>query len=315
MQTKFILPCLLSTLFFLNSFSPSAQNRKTIETTTDILMFITPVAGFAGSLAIGDYQGTKQIIFSGAMNMAMTYALKYVIRKERPDHSDHHAFPSSHTSVSFQGASFIQRRYGWKFGLPAYLLSAYVGWGRTYAKKHDWWDIIGGAAIGTAVGAGTGAVIGKKMDKKAAELEALENAKVETVQDQNGLQAIKVTFNSGILFPTNGSTLSQTSKNELSQFATKMSDMQDTDITIYGHTDNTGPDAVNERLSNERAQSVANYLKNCGIASSRMTTEGKSYSMPVADNSTKEGRAQNRRVEIYITANKTMIEKAENGTL
>ena len=124
MQTKFILPCLLSTLFFLNSFSPSAQNRKTIETTTDILMFITPVAGFAGSLAIGDYQGTKQIIFSGAMNMAMT--------------------------VSFQGASFIQRRYGWKFGLPAYLLSAYVGWGRTYAKKHDWWDIIGGAAIGTA---------------------------------------------------------------------------------------------------------------------------------------------------------------------
>ena len=172
-----------------------------------------------------------------------------------------------------------------------------------------------GAAIGTAVGAGTGAVIGKKMDKKAAELEALENAQVETVQDQNGLQAIKVTFNSGILFPTNGSTLSQTSKNELSQFATKMSDMQDTDITIYGHTDNTGSDAVNERLSKERAQSVATYLKNCGIASSRMTTEGKSYSMPVADNSTKEGRAQNRRVEIYITANQAMIEKAENGTL
>jgi len=55
-------------------------------------MFITPVAGFAGSLAIGDYQGTKQIIFSGAMNMAMTYALKYVIRKERPDHSDHDLF-------------------------------------------------------------------------------------------------------------------------------------------------------------------------------------------------------------------------------
>ena len=100
MQTKFILPCLLSTLFFLNSLSSSAQNRKTIETTTDILMFITPVAGFAGSLAIGDYQGTKQIIFSGATNLAMTYALKYVIRKERPDHSDHHAFPSSHTSVS-----------------------------------------------------------------------------------------------------------------------------------------------------------------------------------------------------------------------
>ena len=73
-----------------------------------------------------------------------------------------------------------------------------------------------GAAIGTAVGAGTGALIGKKMDKKAAELAALENASVDKVTDQNGLEAIKVTFSSGILFPTNGSTLSATSKKELS---------------------------------------------------------------------------------------------------
>jgi outer membrane protein OmpA-like peptidoglycan-associated protein len=172
-----------------------------------------------------------------------------------------------------------------------------------------------GAAVGTAVGAGAGAVIGRKMDKKAEELEALENAKVETVEDQNGLQAIKVTFDSGILFPLNGSTLSQRSKNELSEFATKMQDMQETDITIYGHTDNTGSDAVNERLSNRRAESVATYLKNCGIASSRMTTEGKSYSQPVASNETVEGRAQNRRVEIFITANENMIKAAEEGTL
>lgn len=172
-----------------------------------------------------------------------------------------------------------------------------------------------GAAIGTAVGAGAGAVIGKKMDKKAEELEALENAQVETIEDQNGLQAIKVTFSSGILFPTNGSTLSSSSKTELSQFATKMSDMQDTDITVYGHTDNTGSAEVNEKLSNKRAESVASYLKNSGIASSRITTEGKSYTMPVAENTTAEGRAQNRRVEIYITANQAMIDKAENGTL
>ena len=171
-----------------------------------------------------------------------------------------------------------------------------------------------GAAIGTAVGAGAGAIIGKKMDKKAEELAAL-NAQIETVEDANGLEAIKVTFDSGILFDTNKSDLKQASKNELSQFASKMSDMVDTDITIYGHTDNTGSDAVNERLSNARAQSVANYLKNCGIAAERMTTEGKSYSMPVADNSTKEGRAQNRRVEIYISANENMIKAAENGTL
>ena len=172
-----------------------------------------------------------------------------------------------------------------------------------------------GAAIGTAVGAGAGAVIGKKMDKKAEELKALENAQVETVEDQNGLEAIKVTFNSGILFDTNKADLKQASKNELSQFATKMSDMVDTDITIYGHTDSSGNDAINQPLSEKRAQSVADYLKNCGISSSRMTVEGKSSSMPVADNATKEGKAQNRRVEIYISANQKMIEAAENGTL
>ncbi|MBP3270062.1 MAG: OmpA family protein [Bacteroidales bacterium] len=172
-----------------------------------------------------------------------------------------------------------------------------------------------GAAIGTAVGAGAGAVIGKKMDKKAEELAALENAQIETVEDQNGLQAIKVTFNSGILFDTNKSDLKAASKSELSEFANKMSDMQDTDITIYGHTDSSGNDSINQPLSEKRAQSVANYLKNCGINSSRMTVEGMSSSMPVADNSTKEGRAQNRRVEIFISANQKMIEAAENGTL
>ncbi len=172
-----------------------------------------------------------------------------------------------------------------------------------------------GAAIGTAVGAGAGAVIGKKMDKKAEELAALENAQIETVEDQNGLQAIKVTFNSGILFDTNKSDLKAASKSELNEFANKMSDMQDTDITIYGHTDSSGNDSINQPLSEKRAQSVANYLKNCGIASSRMTVEGMSSSMPVADNATKEGRAQNRRVEIYISANQKMIEAAENGTL
>lgn len=127
-----------------------AQARKKVETSTDVLMFLAPVSGFVGSLVIGDYQGTKQLVFSGATSLAATYLLKYTIRKQRPDHSDNHSFPSAHTSISFQGASFIQRRYGWKWGAPAYLLSAYVGWGRTYAKKHDWWDVAAGAAIGTA---------------------------------------------------------------------------------------------------------------------------------------------------------------------
>ena len=171
-----------------------------------------------------------------------------------------------------------------------------------------------GAAIGTAVGAGVGALIGKKMDKKAAELAAIEAAKVETVEDANGLEAIKVTFDSGILFDTNKADLSPSSKESLKDFANKMADLPDTDITIYGHTDNTGSDAVNERLSLQRAESVEKYLNGCGISNTRMTAEGKSYTMPVASNETKEGRAQNRRVEIYITANKAMIEAAAAET-
>ena len=86
-------------------------------------------------------------------------------------------------------------------------------------------------------------------------------------------------------------------------------------LTFEAGAMNTGSDAVNERLSKQRAESVLNYLKTCGISADRMTSEGMSYHMPVASNETAEGRAQNRRVEVYISANENMIKAAENGTL
>ncbi|MEG0947781.1 MAG: OmpA family protein [Bacteroidales bacterium] len=172
-----------------------------------------------------------------------------------------------------------------------------------------------GAAIGAAVGTGAGALIGKKMDKKKAELEAIQGATVETVTDANNLQAVKVTFESGILFATNSSTLSTASKAALAEFAAKMKDMPDTDLTIQGHTDNTGSREVNARISKERAQAVGNYLRGKAINSNRISEEGLAFDVPVADNTTASGRAQNRRVEIYITANENMIRKAESGQL
>lgn len=172
-----------------------------------------------------------------------------------------------------------------------------------------------GAAIGAAVGSGTGALIGRRMDKQKKELEAIEGAKVETVQDVNHLQAIKVTFDNGILFATNKSELSNASREALEKFAISLQNSPDTDVTIYGHTDNTGTRIVNERISKERADAVANYLVGQGVARSRIQTEGLAYDQPVADNTTPAGRAQNRRVEIYITANENMIQKAENGQL
>lgn len=172
-----------------------------------------------------------------------------------------------------------------------------------------------GAAIGTAVGAGTGALIGRKMDKQKKQLEQIEGAQVETVTDANDLKAIKVTFDAGIFFATGKSDLSNSSQSALSDFAASLLENPLTDVTINGHTDNTGSRAVNDRLSKERAQAVANYLIGKGVPAKRLTTNGLAYDCPVASNETAEGRAQNRRVEIFIAANEQMVKEAENGTL
>lgn len=174
-----------------------------------------------------------------------------------------------------------------------------------------------GSAIGAIVGTGTGALIGRRMDKQKAELEAeLKDAKVESVQDQNGLSAIKVTFNDGLLFNTGKSTLSEASRISLNNFAQSLKTHPGTEVTILGNTDNTGSRQVNERLSLERAKAVENYLLGQGIPVARfLDVRGLAYDAPVADNSTPEGRAANRRVDIYITAGADMVAQAESGTL
>ncbi len=174
-----------------------------------------------------------------------------------------------------------------------------------------------GAGVGAAVGAGVGALIGNKMDKQQKELEAqlAEAAKVEEVTDVNGLQAIKVTFEGGILFPTNGTTLSNSAKTNLTKFAVSLNENPDTDVQVYGYTDNTGSMTANEKVSTGRAESVRTYLINSGVSTTRITAKGLPMDYYIADNSTAEGRAQNRRVEVYITANEEMVKKAEAGTL
>lgn len=174
-----------------------------------------------------------------------------------------------------------------------------------------------GSAIGAAVGAGAGALIGNKMDKQQKQLEQeLGNqAQIEKTTDQNGLQAIKVTFDGGILFPTNGYSLSQQAQADLSRFAASLKQNPDTNVQIYGYTDNTGTFKVNQRIASERADAVLSYLANAGISSTRLAAQGVPMADYVASNDTAAGRAQNRRVEIYITANQAMIDKANAGTL
>ncbi len=174
-----------------------------------------------------------------------------------------------------------------------------------------------GSAIGAAVGAGAGTLIGNRMDKQQKELqqELANQAKVEQTTDQNGLQAIKVTFDGGILFPTNGTTLSTQAKADLTRFAQSVIGNPNTNIQIYGFTDNTGSMAANEKVSTGRAKSVESFLANQGVPVTRLSAEGIPMADYVASNDTPAGRAQNRRVEIYITADKEMIRQAEAGTL
>ena len=170
-----------------------------------------------------------------------------------------------------------------------------------------------GAAIGGVVGGTAGALIGKKMDKQKKELEEqVKNAKIESVNDG---QAIRVTFDSGILFATNSSTLTSTSQTSLRNFAANLKVNDQTDLLIIGHTDNTGSDRINDPLSLNRASSVRSFLAGQGVSSNRMRVEGKGSREPVADNSTAAGRKENRRVEVYILPNKAMVEAAQNGTL
>jgi len=171
-----------------------------------------------------------------------------------------------------------------------------------------------GAAVGTAVGAGTGALIGKHMDKVKAQAAAVENAQVQEIEDANGFKGVKVTFDSGILFATNSSTLSASSTNCISQIANVLNQNKDVDVAIFGHTDSTGSDAINDPLSLKRAQAVEKSLKSKGVSNIKRV-EGQGSHNPVADNSTAEGKKQNRRVEVYMYASQAMVQAAEAGTL
>ena len=165
-----------------------------------------------------------------------------------------------------------------------------------------------GAGVGAVVGTGAGILIGRKMDKAAEQAKQIEGAKVEQ-GEQNGVQYVKVTLDSGITFPTNGTTLSKSAESSLSKFIGQLDPQFD--LAICGHTDNTGSLAVNQRVSLQRAQSVANYLTSCGVAYSRLkSVKGYDYQYPVASNDNEAGRSQNRRVELYLLPSEAMVNSA-----
>lgn len=145
---------LLFFFFFFIFTSLSAQtievsgNRKAVRTTGDVVAVAIPAACLISTVALQDWDGLKQGALAGVSSVGLTFILKELVDKERPDKSDHKSFPSMHSGVSFTGAAFIQKRYGWKWGIPAYAAAGFVGWSRVYGKKHDWWDVAAGATMG-----------------------------------------------------------------------------------------------------------------------------------------------------------------------
>jgi len=166
-----------------------------------------------------------------------------------------------------------------------------------------------GAVIGGVVGGGAGVLIGNKMDKQAQQIEEeIPGAEVERIDD-----GIVVTFdeNSGVYFDTNKFNINADSEVLLSKLSKILIEYPDTNVMVVGHTDSTGADDYNMTLSKNRANSVTNYFTTKGLSAERFTTNWFGEEKPLADNTTVEGRAKNRRVNLAIVPNKKMVDDAK----
>lgn len=167
-----------------------------------------------------------------------------------------------------------------------------------------------GASVGTAVGGTAGALIGRKMQKNAEAVAEIPGAQVQEVTDNNGLAAVQVTFSSGILFGFNSSVLSEQAKQSLSDLANVLKKDPTIDVSIVGHTDKVGTYEANMKVSQQRADAVAGYLRTCGVPYSELkTVEGVGYTQY----NDSWSAAENRRVDIFMYASEQMIKNAEAG--
>ncbi len=163
-----------------------------------------------------------------------------------------------------------------------------------------------GAIIGAAVGGVTGGIIGKQMDKQAKEIAKIPGADVKRVGE-----GINVTFESGVLFALDQSTLSSTAQTKIQDLGNVFAKYPDSYILIEGHTDASGSAEHNMTLSEQRAKSVASYLESQGVGADRIKTAWYGETQPKFPNDTPEHMAQNRRVEFAIYANEKLIKQAQ----
>jgi membrane-associated phospholipid phosphatase len=141
---------ILTIILTMNVITVHAQDKSNTEKAGDIIQILIPATAYATTFLLDDSKGRNQFYKSFFTNLGVTYALKYAVNKPRQENNGDLSFPSGHTSASFQGATFIYRRYGFKYSIPAYIGAAFVGWSRVEGEsdKHDFTDVAAGALVG-----------------------------------------------------------------------------------------------------------------------------------------------------------------------
>lgn len=159
-------------------------------------------------------------------------------------------------------------------------------------------SIIGGASL--AAEKEKEAMLKKKMEKREKALNNIDGIDVTRIKDADGNVSFKAVVQNELLFAFDSFELSEDAKGMLDKLIPVIEDVPGTKLKIIGHTDNIGDKSYNDNLSLNRAKSVASYLSAGGIDRNSIIEQGKGFSQPVADNTTEQGRAKNRRVEIFI---------------
>ncbi|GAA4011345.1 OmpA family protein [Actimicrobium antarcticum] len=157
----------------------------------------------------------------------------------------------------------------------------------------------GGALLGGAAGAAIGNIWSTRMENQKRTMEqATQGTGIQVTQTSDN--RLKLEIPSDISFDTNRSDIKGNFRPVLDRFAASLNDNPATAVTIIGHTDNTGSPAINNPLSVDRAARTRDYLTSRGISPNRFTIEGRGENDPIASNNDSNGRARNRRVEIYV---------------
>jgi membrane-associated phospholipid phosphatase len=158
----FVMLCGQQAFAFTPNKTPLSSTEKKIENLGTGIAIALPVV--AGGIAYykKDKVGVAQLLVETAMTVGTVYALKNIVREQRPDGSDFHSFPSETTALAASGSSFLWRRYGWEYGLPAFAATQFVSYSRIQAHQHRWYDTLASSGIA----AGYAYVLGTPFKKR-----------------------------------------------------------------------------------------------------------------------------------------------------